>query len=152
MRELSKYIYSTGVHQMWWTPISDDLSSVAKPVTAGGLPMIAALTAIDRATQYSTMAFPRMNHSVTDSLPSTAQQSSRTFLNPRSAAASQTFLQHTSASPNDTRPVSVANKKPSRDSSFRFVRRTIFRGVFRITPQSVRNKTNTVKVRQDKSL
>jgi hypothetical protein len=65
--------------------------------------MIATLTAIDSVTQYSTIVFPRMKRSVTDSSPSTAKQSNRTFLNPRSAAASQTFLPSSNASANDTR-------------------------------------------------
>jgi hypothetical protein len=58
-------------------------TSAANPVTAGELPIIATLTAIDRVTQYSTIVFPRMNLSVAESSPSTAQQSNRTF--PQSA-------------------------------------------------------------------
>jgi hypothetical protein len=38
-----------------------------------------------------------------------------------SAAASQTFFQHSSASRNDTRPVTVASSTPSRDSSVRSI-------------------------------
>src|SRR5580704_3787178 len=78
------------------------------------------------------MVFPRMYLAVTESSPSTAKQSSRILSNPRSAAASQMFLPNSTVSLNDTCPVAVASRRPSRGSSFRSISALVLPCVLRI--------------------